>query len=185
MKNVLTFNDFINEAYITEKIQVNPSDMTPVKSGEDFATFNDDSNHEAGDNFEKYKYRLVYHDKNKQIPLSYLKTDASYKAYLEKKFYQTKPMEEVWPLVSKTFGGDVPSKMPGRNGIYSYDVDGGDIIVGLHVDKFGRGEASGAKNMLYFSVRDNKDAKKNIAMIKKFIKANCFLPNAEPIEQPK
>ena len=185
MKNILTFNDFVNENYITEKIESNPSDMTPVKSIEDFATYNGDSYHQAGGNSEKYRHRLVYNDKSMMIPLSYLKSDGSYKAYLEKKFYQCKPMEEVWPLVKKTFGGDVPAKMPGRNGIYDYDIDGGDIVIGLQVDKFGRGDAKGASNKLYFSVRDNDSAKKNIATIKKFIKNNCFLPNAEPIEQPK
>ena len=185
MKDLLTFNEFVNENRITEKHEANPSDMTPLKGSENLATFDDNSNHEAGGNFEKYKYRLAYYDKHMMIPLSYLKSDGSYKSYIDKELYKCKPMEEVWPLVSKTFGGDVPPKMPGKNGIYSYTIDNGDIVIGLKVDKFGRGESKGASNQLYFSVRDTKDAKKNIAMIKKFIKTDCFLPNAEPIEQPK
>ena len=185
MNTLKTFNEFLNENYITEKFEANPSDMSPIKSKEFLATFNDNSNHEAGGNFEKYKYRLTYFDQHMMIPLSYLKSDGSYKSYIDKQLYKCKPMEDVWPLLNKTFGSDVPAKMPKRNGIYSYTIDNGDIVIGLTVDRFGRGESKGASDQLYFSVRDTKDAKKNVSMIKKFIKDNCFLPNAEPMEQPK
>ena len=63
------------------------------------------------------------------------------------------------------------------------------IAIDLENDEGGISQASviqdNDKYIMYFSVRDNDSAKKNIATIKKFIKNNCFLPNAEPIEQPK
>jgi len=186
MKNLLSFTEFVNENHAIYEYEKNPSDMVPYSAPDTFnsvAIFNSDFNQEW--NGVKYKYGLEYTDRHMQIPISTLKSDDSYKSYLDNKFYMCKPMEEVWPLLKSSLKFDTSSKMPKRNGLYDWTLNDGDIVLVLQVDGGGRGESKFSYDKLIFYVKDTKDVKKNIAMIKKFIKNECFSPNAKPMEQPK
>ncbi len=182
MRNLLTFEEFVNESYnvyseinenkyATDVKEQNPSDMIP------FGT----SGREAYKTFiwvrENDQYTsITYNDISNAIPKGRLTSKQTYDIYVGEKLYLFKSVLEIWNLIPRGLKNVVklPPKAPIRGGYFDFEPESGKIGVTVYNQIFGRGADRGSNNQLEFNIPKDESHDENVKAVKKFIKENCF-----------